>query len=459
MPLSNSVRELRDTLRGRVTLPGDPGWDVARRAWNLAVDQRPAAVIEVAAVEDVQAAVRLAARAGLRVAPQATGHGAEGLGPLDGTVLLKTSALRGVGADPARGIVRAGAGAVAGEVADVAGRQRLAPVLGLAATVGVAGLGLGGGLGWLSRAHGLTANNLRALEVVTAAGDLLRVDARSDPDLCWALRGGAGGFAIVTALELNAHPVGEVSAGMVAWPAEHAGEVLEQFRRWAAEAPESLGAVFRYLALPDVDAIPTPLRGRRIVAILAAHVGSESDGRLLMKPLRAARDVLLDTFGPIGPADLVHVAGDPERPTAARGDALMLDDLPSGAVEAIADLIVRDALAPLGAIELRLLGGALARAPEGAGALAKLDGAFTVSAVGPVLDAGAAAAIDARIDDLRARLAPWTTPRALLGMAAAGADPATGFDEATWERLQRVRDAYDPARVIRARHDVPLDEA
>src|SRR5262249_33638380 len=157
-----------------------------------------------------------------------------------------------------------------------------------------------------------------------------------------------------------------------------AGDVLEQFRRWTADAPESLGAVFRYLALPNVDAIPAPLRGRRIVAILAAHIGSEPDGRLLMKPLRAARDVLVDTFGPIGPADLVRVAGDPERPTPARGDAFMLDVLPTGAVEAIADLISRDALAPLGVLEVRLLGGALARASEGAGALARLDGAFAL---------------------------------------------------------------------------------
>jgi FAD/FMN-containing dehydrogenase len=422
------------------------------------VDQQPAAVIEAATAEDVKAAVRLAAREGLRVAPQATGHGAEALGALDGAVLLKTSALRGVEADPARGIVRAGAGAVAGDVADAAGRHRLAPALGLATTVGVTGLALGGGLGWLSRAHGLTANNVRALDVVTAAGDLLRVDARSEPELFWALRGGAGGFAIVTALELEAHPVGEVSAGMLAWPAEHALEVLEQFRRWTAEAPESLGAVFRYLALPDVEAVPAPLRGRRIVAVLAAHVGSEPDGRRLMAPLRASRDVLLDTFGPIGPADLVRFAGDPERPSPARGDAFMLDDLATGAVETIADLIVRDALAPLGAVELRLLGGALARASEGAGALAKLDGAFAVSAVGPVLDDETPAAIDARVADLRGRLSPWTTPRALLGMAAP-TDPATGFDDATWQRLQRVRDAYDPSRVILARHDVPLDGA
>jgi hypothetical protein len=443
---------LHETIRGGVTLPGDPGWDAARSSWNLSVDQRPEAVVEAAGVEDVQAVVRWAAREGLRVAPQATGHGSEALAPLDGVVLLKTSRLRGIEIRPETGAVRVEAGAVAGDIAAAADAHGLAPVLGLAPTVGVTGFTLGGGTGWLSRAHGVAANNVRALEVVTAAGERLRVDARSEPDLFWALRGGGGRFAIVTALELEAHPVAEVSAGMIAWPAEHAAAILERFREWTAGAPESLGAVLRYLDVPPIEAAPASVRGRRIVAVIAAHFGTEADGRRVMAPLRGLPAALLDTFGPVAPIDLVRVAGDPEEPGPARGDGFLVGDLTSGLVDALAELMADGALAPLSVLELRLLGGAMARAGEGHGALARLDGAFSVFAGGVAPDAAARAALAERLDAVRARLAAWTTPQALLNSARPGTDPASAFDVATWKRLHRVGDAFDPDRLLVSNH-------
>jgi FAD/FMN-containing dehydrogenase len=400
--------------------PGDPGWDEARRGWNLAVDQRPAAVVEAASVEDVQAVLR----SGARVAPQATGHGSELLPDLDGAVLLKTSRLNAVAVDGA--IARAGAGALAGDVAAAAGAHGRAPVLGLASSVGITGLTIGGGTGWLSRAYGLACNNVRALEVVLASGEALRVDAEHEPELFWALRGG-GSFAVVTALELESHPVPEVSAGMLAWPAEQAAEILEQFRRWTWDVPEALGAVFRYLALPDVDGVPAPLRGRRIVAVVAAHLGPHADGARLLAPLRTG--TLVDTFGPIGPADLVRVAGDPEQPLPTRGDSFLLRELD---VEAIAALIAD--LDPLGAFELRLLGGALGRAPHGHGALARLDAPFQLFAAGAGDAAGAA-----RLAKLREELAPWLATQGLMNSS----DPGSAFDAATWDRLRAVRETYD----------------
>jgi FAD/FMN-containing dehydrogenase len=449
---SDLAEALRASVRGPVTLPGDPGWDAARRSWNLSVDQRPAAVVEAAGVADVQAVVRLAGRDGFRVAPQATGHGSEALGPLDGAVLLKTSAMRGVTVEPEAGVARVEAGALAGEVADAAGAHALAPALGLAPTVGVVGLVLGGGTGWLSRSRGLGANTVRALEVVTADGERRRADARTETELFWALRGGGGRFAIVTALELEAHPVAEVSAGMLVWPAERAAEVLERFRRWTQDAPESLGAVFRYLALPPIEAVPAPLRGRRVVAVVAAHLGTEPDGRRLIEPLRALGGTLVDTFGPVRAADLPRVAGDPEQPSPARGEGFMVAELADGLMDTLAELIAEDTLAPLGVVELRLLGGAMARASDGHGALATLDGAFSVFAGGPVFDAERRAAIEERLHDLRTRLAPWTSPQALLNASGGGIDPARAFDEATWERLRRARETLDPDGLILSNH-------
>jgi FAD/FMN-containing dehydrogenase len=440
-----------DGVRGRITAPGDPEWDAARGSWNLSVDQQPAFVVEAASAEDVQAVVRTAAREGLRVAPQATGHGSEALGPLDRTVLLKTAGLGAVSVDGA--IARVEAGATAGHVADAAGAHGLAPLLGLAPTVGVAGLALGGGIGWLSRAYGLTANSVRAFEVVTAAGERLRVDG--DHELFWALRGGGGRSAIVTALELDAHPLPGIFAGLAAWPAERAPEVLEQFRRWSFEAPEALTPVFRYMALPPIEQVPEPLRGRKIVALLAAHLGTEADGERLTAPIREAEGKLMDTFGPIAPAALVRVAGDPDAPVPARGDGFMLDELSEDAVDAIGALIAEDTLDPLTVFELRLLGGALARPADGHGALPRLEGAFSVFAGGAAVDAGASEAIAARIATLRDHLAPWTAPRALLNSSGGGVDPASAFDAATWARLERIRDTWDPGRLIQPNHEPP----
>jgi hypothetical protein len=444
--------ELRATVTGDLVLPDDAAYDGARASWNLSVDQRPAAVLNAASVQDVQALLRFVAGAGLRVAPQSTGHGSEALGDLGDAVLLKTSALRDIAVDPATGVARVGAGVQAGELADAAARHGLAPVLGLAPSVGVAGLVLGGGTGWLSRRHGLAANNVRALEVVTVDGQQRRIDAQHEADLFWAMRGSGGRAAIVTALELEAHPVPEVCAGMLVWPAGHAAEVLERYRCWAADLPESVGAVFRYLSLPDVEAVPAPLRGKRIVAVVAAVFAGEPDARRLLEPLRNAGGKLLDTFGPIGPADLVRVAGDPEQPGPARGDGFLLDDLTPDLADSICALIADDALAPLSVLELRLLGGALGRASEGHGVLASLRGKFSVFAGGVAPDDTARAAVTARHDDLRARLAPWIAPQPLLTSARLGsADLTAAFDDT--ERLRDVVATFDPERRILSGHD------
>ncbi|MDX6700838.1 MAG: hypothetical protein QOF26_1064 [Baekduia sp.] len=450
-----ALAALGDALGGRLVLPSDPGWDQARAGWNLSIDQQPSAVVEATGVADVQATVRAARAAGLRVAPQATGHGSEALSSLDGAILLKTAGLTGVSVDPAAFSARLGAGVLAADVADAAAPHGLAPVLGLAPPVGGPGLSLGGGTGWRRRAHGLAANNVLAFEVVLPSGEARRVDAGTEPDLFWALRGGGGRFGIVTAIEVGLHAIPEVSGGMLAWPAEQARDVLEQFRRWTRDAPESLGAVFRYLSLPPIDAIPEPLRGRRIVSVAAVHAGSARDGARLLEPLRGAAATLLDTFGPIGLADLPRVAGDPEQPMPSAGEGVLIGDLTVGAAATLGELIATDAVAPLTVLEVRLLGGALSRRPRGHGALAALDGGYSVFAGGAAPDRDAGLAVDAALRGLRRRLVPWIAPQALLTSSRTGTDAAAGFDGETWQRLEAIRDAYDPDRIIQGSLDAP----
>jgi FAD/FMN-containing dehydrogenase len=446
---------LPDLPTGRLVLPGDDGYDDARRSWNLAVDQHPAAVAEVASVADVQAVVRHARAADLRVAPQATGHGSEALSldALRGAILLRTAGLDEIAIDPGARTATAGAGATAGAVAAAAGEHGLAPVLGLAPSVGIAGLALGGGLGWLSRTHGLAANNVLSIDAVTADGEVVRADATRNADLFWALRGGGGRAAIVTSLTVALHPVDEVSAGMIAWPVERAGEVLEQVRRVALDAPESLSLVFRVLSLPPLDVIPEPIRGRRIAAVVAAHLGPHADGERLLAPLRSEA-ALLDSFGPVAPADLVRVAGDPEDPGPARGDGLLLQGLTPDAVAALTAVAADDALEALGVLEVRQLGGALGRpAPEGHGVHAQIPADWAFFAGGFAGDDGSASAVLEALAAVRERLAPFAAPQALLSSSGGGIDPATGYAPGVWERLVAIRADHDPDRLILSHHD------
>jgi hypothetical protein len=425
-------------------LPGEPGWDEARAAWNLSADQRPAAVVEAADADDIAAVLRL----GCRVAPQGTGHGAEALGPLDGTVLLKTSALRGVSIDPGARLARVEAGVPAAEAAAASAAHGLAPVLGFAGTVGVVGLTLSGGTGWLSRRHGLAASNALAFDVVLASGERRPVDADNESDLFWALRGGGGRGAVVVAAELALHPLPAVSGGMLAWPLDQTGDVLAAFRALTG-APDALGAAFRYLELPPLDVIPPPLRGRRIAAVIASYLGEHDDAVDLIAPLRAVPGALVDTFAPIGPADLVRIAGDPESPVPSRGDGFLLRDLTGDAATLVAERAAGGALAPLSVLELRLLGGAMSE-PHGddSGALSGFAASHSVFAGGAAHTPEATAATLARLGEVRADLAPWTADQVILSAATTDRDPARAFGSAGWDRLQRVLDAYDPERRI-----------
>jgi FAD/FMN-containing dehydrogenase len=205
-------------LAGQFVLPDDPDYDQARQPWNLALDQRPAAVILPESAADVAAAVSYAADRGLRIAPQGTGHGAAPLGSLEGTVLLRTDRMRGIRIDPRARTARAEAGVIWRDVVEAAARHGLAALAGSSPDTGVVGYTLGGGISFLGRAFGLAANSVTAIEVVTADGHLVRADHEHQPDLFWALRGGGGSFGVVTALEFRLFPVTEAYAGALWYP-------------------------------------------------------------------------------------------------------------------------------------------------------------------------------------------------------------------------------------------------
>src|SRR5262249_16993338 len=250
----------------------EAGYDQARQAWNLAVDQRPAVVVEAGSAADVAQAVRFARAHGIRIAPQGTGHGAGPLEPLVGAMLLRTTRLRAVHIDPAARTARAEAGAVWPDVTVPAAQHGLAALAGSSTTVGVTGYTLGGGLGWLARRYGLAANSVAAAELVTPDGDLVRADADHEPDLFWAVRGG-GGVGVVTALEMRLYPVRDLYAGSLFFPIQRAAEVLHAWRAWTDTVPDEVSSQGRLVRLPPAPQLPEPLRGRAFVKVEAAYLG------------------------------------------------------------------------------------------------------------------------------------------------------------------------------------------
>src|SRR5215213_6594856 len=408
--LGLDLEDLRSRLCGTVAAPGDPSWDEARQAWNLAVEQRPALVALPENVDDVVAIVAFARDNGLRVAAQGTGHNAAALTSLDRTVLVKTSQMKGVAIHAVGRCARVAAGTLWAEVTGPASEHGLAPLAGSSPDVGVVGYTLGGGLSWLSRRHGLAANSVIAIEIVTADGRVLCADRDRHPGLFWALRGGGGSFGVVTAIEFALYPAPNVYGGAMLWPWERAAEVLNRYVEWSRTAPEQISTSARLLQVPPLPDIPEPLRGRAFVAIDGAYLGDEAAAAHALAPLRALEPEL-DTFAPIPAAALSHIHMDPEQPVPGKGDGMLLDRLTPAAIEALLEAAGPGSGSPLLSVELRQLGGAIGVPPVEHGALAKIGGEFTLFAVGIALDAEAAGAIDAYIEGLTAVMDPWDAGR------------------------------------------------
>ena len=446
--------ELRARVTGEIVLPGDAGWDAARLAWNLAVDQHPAMVALPETAEDVAAVVSYAAAAGLRVAVQGTGHGAGARGgDLADAVLVKMERMRGVEIDAANRKARVEAGVVWAEVAEAAAEHGLAALAGSSPDVGVVGYTLGGGLSWLGRRYGLASSNVIAVEIVTADGRLRRIDAETDADLFWAVRGGGGSFGAVTAVEFALFPVAQVYAGVMLWPIERAGEILHAWREWTADMPDEMTTVGRLLQLPPIPDIPEPLRGRSFVAVQAFYLGGEAEGAELVAPIRALGPEI-DTVATISTAALQHVHMDPEHPVPGVGDGMLLDELPPAGIDALVAAAGPGSGSPLLSVEVRQLGGALGRPADDGGAVSHLDADFAVFGIGIAMSPEMGGAVAGHLDVIREALAPWEAETAYLNFAERDIPGERIFGPYAHHRLRAVKTAFDPADLFRSNHPV-----
>jgi FAD/FMN-containing dehydrogenase len=448
------VAALRDRIAGDAVTAADSAWDSARAAFNLAADQRPAAVVLADRAEDVAATVEFARQRGLRVAPQGPGHGATLLPSLDRAVLLRTSRMAGVAVDAESRTARAGAGALWSDVVPPAAEHGLAGLHGSSGTVGVTGYTVGGGVGWLSRKHGFASSAVVRFEVVTADGQLRTIDAANEPDLFWALRGGGGAFAIVTGLEFGLVELREVYAGQLMWPLERAADVVAAFREWTASAPRELSAAIKQVRFPPLPVILEPLRGRELVAVGVAFLGDEEAGREAVAPMRHVGPRYLDTVATIPASALPLVAGDPPDPVPAQVNGLALGELPPAATDAYLELAGPEAQTPLVFLELRLLGGALAESSPDHGAADSIDAAYVLYGVGLPIPPEAIQAISDAFARIKERMAPWTSKRTLLNFAEDQPGTRDSFPPAAADRLARVKAAYDPDGIILANHAI-----
>jgi FAD/FMN-containing dehydrogenase len=436
-----------------LVFPHDPHWNEARLAWNLAVDQRPAAIALPETADDVAAVVRWARSRGLRIAPQGTGHAAAAMGSLAHTVLVKTERMRAVTIDPAHERARVEAGVLWAEVSEAAAEHGLAALAGSSPDVGVVGYSLGGGISWLARRYGMAANSVLAVELVNADGELIRADTDNEPELFWALRGGGGAFGVVTALEFRLYPIAEVHAGVLFFPIERGPEVLRAWRNWIRDVPDEVTSVGRFLRFPPIPDIPEPLRGGSFVAVEATYLGDEASADELLRPLRDLGPAM-DTFATIPVERLSSLHMDPEHPVPGAGDGMLLGDFPEGAIDALVEAAGAGSGSPLLSVEVRHLGGALARPAPGSGALATIDAGFAMFAVGMAPTPELAAAVRAHVELVQTALAEWDAGRDYLNFTERRERGDRLFGVVAHRRLQAVKARVDPDDVFRSNHPI-----
>lgn len=442
--------------RGDVHFRGEPAWEEARTPWNLAVDQRPAAVFLPEDAADIAAAVRYARDAGLRVAVQGTGHMASPLGDLEQTALIKTNRMRGVHVDAAARRATVEAGAIWDEVVAPATASGLTALHGSSPDVGVVGYSLGGGIGWLARLHGLATNSITAIELVTADGEVVRTDATHDPELFWGLRGGVANFGIVTRLELELFPLETAYAGWLIWDWERTREVLDRWVEWTETTADTVTTAGRILRLPPIDEIPELLRGRDLVVVEAAYAGDEASGRKLLSPLRELQPEL-DTVEIVPAAALARLHQDPEGASPGVGNGGLVDGLPPDAVGAVGAVAGPGSDSPLVSLEFRQLGGALGRPAPGGGALSHLEGAFAWFGVGVPMGEGSGEAISEHVGAVQDALAPWSSGRAYTNFSEKRVDTRSIFGPEAFTRLQALRQRMDPDGVFHPSQEIPMD--
>jgi FAD/FMN-containing dehydrogenase len=446
-----SIPDLRSNLNGEVIGPSDAAYDKARQVFFTGVDRRPAAVVRVAGADDVARVVTLARATGLDLAVRSGGHSRAGYGTSDGGIVIDLSGMRAIDIDADAKTAWVQTGITAAEYTNATGERGRATGLGDTGSVGIGGITLAGGIGFLVRKNGLTIDDLLAAEVVTADGEIVQVSEQSEPELFWAIRGGEGNFGIATRLKLRLHEISEIVGGMLIMPATP--EVITDFIEAAEAAPEELSTIANVMLAPPMPFIPEEAHGRPVLVALLADVGPVDQAEGVLAPFRALGKPYADMVRTIRYPEMYEGEGPPV-PFMA-GANFFADALAPADASTILEQL-RQSTAMMKAVQLRVLGGAMARVPNGATAFAHRDRGLFVNIAAMYVDPGETDTHDGWV----ARLADS------LGKGEAGGyvgflgeeDEETvraAYPGPTWDRLRELKRRYDPDNIFRLNHNIP----
>lgn len=445
--LDTALESLRAEVTGSVALPGQAGYELAT-PWNVAVPVNPYAVVVVDSAQDIAATIRFAAKHDLRVAVQRTGHGAVPLG--NDVLLVHTGRLTECIVDPDTRTARIGAGLIWQDVIDAAAPHGLAPLAGSSATVGVAGFLTGAGIGPMVRTYGLSSDHVRSFDIVTGSGELVHVTPDEHGELFWGLRGGKATLGIVTAIEIDLLPITHFYGGALYFDGADARAIAHAWLDWCADLPGHSSTSVAFLQLPPLPQVPPQLAGRLTFAVRFASLADEGEAEQIINRIRSVATPLIDAVGTLPYAAIAAVHADPIEPMPTHESTALTTELSHEAVDALLSVAGPGSQSPQTVIELRLLGGALAREPKHRSAFCHRDASFALMVAG-VLVAPSADAVVGHSQRIDRVMAPWTTGRALPNFAPS-ADPdqiARTYDEDTAHWLSALGNEHDPDGVLR----------
>ncbi len=450
------IRTFKTALRGQLILPEEAGYDEARRVWNGMIDKRPRLVVRPLGVSDVIICVNFAREYHLPVAVRGGGHNVAGFGTCDGGIVIDFSKMKGVRVDPSAKTARAEPGATWREFDFETQALGLATTGGLVSSTGIAGFTLGGGIGWLVRKHGLAADNLISVDIVTADGKLRKASMEENPDLFWGVRGGGGNFGVIASFEYNLHPVGPiVLGGMMLFPEDRARDVLRGFSTISKSFPEELTTLAALITAPPLPFIPAEFHGKRCVAILACYLGSVGDGERFLRPLRELKPIA-DVIGPM-PYLALQTMLDESAPPGLQNywKSTYLESLGDEAIDVLLSRF-RDVPSHLSAIHMHHLGGAVRRVGEDATAFGDRDATFVVNIVSSWTDPNendAQVAWTRKTFDALSEFSKGGAYINFLGQEG-GERVKAAYGPAKYGRLVELKRKYDPENLFHLNQNV-----
>jgi FAD/FMN-containing dehydrogenase len=446
------IPRLRAVLKGRLITPGDSDYDGARRTFYGGIDNRPMVIARVANAADVAQIIALARETGVELSVRSGGHSVVGHSVSDGGIVLDLKDMRAIDIDVQQRTAWAETGMTAIDYTTACGAHGLATAFGDTGSVGIGGITLGGGVGYLVRRHGLTIDGLLAADVVTADGQLLRVDAETHPELFWAIRGGGGNFGVATRFKLRLHPVDPFVGGMLMLPAT--AEVIRSFIALAEAAPDELSTIANVMPAPAMPMVPAEHHGKLVIFGMLAYTGPVDEGEPVIAPFRALATPLVDEVKPMAYAGM-YPPDDPSYHPIGANRTMFVDAIDLRAAEAIVEHL-GSSTGYLAVAQLRVLGGAMARVPADATAFAHRKRRIMVNLAALYERPADAPVHETWVDGFKAALDDGTDGAYVNFLAQDGqARVHEAYPGTTWDRLVAIKRRYDPTNLFRSNVNIP----